>query len=134
MSKTLLTTIQSIAGLFKNSFKVPIPLKSIPTEVILVGSSFREGLSAIDIASKIIERKKEIGINIEPLPSGAQNIDLQMEVIRIEEIINALLTKSKIEVAIPPGTLITATGGNAGGPIVVQGATISITKGVGIIR
>jgi hypothetical protein len=57
-----------------------------------------------------------------------------MEVIRVEEIVNALLTKAKIEVAIPPGTQITATGGNAGGPIVVQGATIQISKGEGIVR
>jgi hypothetical protein len=53
-----------------------------------------------------IERKKEIGVGIGPLPSGSQNIDLQMEVIRVEEIVNALLTKAKIEVAIPPGTQI----------------------------
>jgi hypothetical protein len=99
-----------------------------------LGSKFREGLSAIDIASRIIERKKEIGVGIGPLPSGSQNIDLQMEVIRVEEIVNALLTKAKIEVAIPPGTQITATGGNAGGPIVVQGATIQISKGEGIVR
>ena len=86
------------------------------------------------IASKIIERKKELGIDISGLPSGAQNIDLQMEKIRVEEIVNALLTNAKIEVAIPPGTLVQATGGNAGGPIVVVGSTLTISKGEGIIR
>jgi hypothetical protein len=126
--------IGTVVGLFKNIFKVPTPLQSISKEEILLGTKFREGLSAIDIASRIIERKKEIGVGIGPLPSGSQNIDLQMEVIRVEEIVNALLTKAKIEVAIPPGTQITATGGNAGGPIVVQGATIQISKGEGIVR
>lgn len=134
MANNFLGTIQTVAGVFKNLFKPPTPLKPIGKEEILIGSKFREGLSAIDIASRIIERKKEIGIGIGPLPSGAENIDLQMEVIRVEEIVNALLTKAKIEVAIPPGTQITATGGNAGGPIVVQGATIQISKGEGIIR
>jgi hypothetical protein len=126
--------IQTVVGIFKNLFKTSTPLCPISKEEILLGSKFREGLSAIDIASKIIERKKEIGINIGPLPSGAQNIELQMEVIRVEEIVNALITKAKIEVAFPPGTKVTATGGNAGGPIVVQGATIQITKGEGVVR
>lgn len=134
MASNLLSSIQSIAGLFKNLFKPSTPLQPITKEEILIGSKFREGLSAIDIASKIIERKKEIGVGIELLPSGAQNIDLQMEVIRVEEILDALLTKAKIEVAIPPGTLVQATGGNAGGPIVVVGTTTTISKGEGIIR
>ncbi len=126
--------IKTIVGVFKNLFKVSTPLQSISKEEILIGSKFREGLSAIDIASKIIERKKEIGVSIGPLPSGAQNVELQMEVIRVEEIVNALITKVKVEVAIPPGTKVVATGANAGGPIVVQGATIEISKGEGIIR
>lgn len=134
MATNFTTTISTVTNIFKNLFKVPTPLQPISKEEILIGTKFREGLSAIDIASKIIERKKEIGIDIGPLPSGAQNIELQMEIIRVEEIVNALLTKAKIEVAIPPGTQITATGGNAGGPIVVQGATITISKGEGIIR
>ena len=91
-------------------------------------------LSAIDIASKIIERKKEIGIGIGPLSSGAKNVDLRMEVIRIEEIINALTTESVIEIEIPPGIKVTASGANAGGPIQVVGATIDLVKAKGIIR
>jgi hypothetical protein len=134
MATNLLGTIQTVAGIFKNLFKPPIPLQPISKEEILIGSKFRTGLSSIDIASKIIERKKEIGIGIGDLPSGTKNIDLQMEQIRVEEIINALLTKSKIEVAIPPGTTIQGTGGNAGGPIVVVGTTLTISKGEGIIR
>lgn len=124
----------TIANLFKNVFTVPTPLKPISKENILVGVKFREGLSAIDIASKIIERKKDIGIDIGPLPSGADNIDLLMETIRVEEIINALLTKAKIEVSIPPGTRVISQGANAGGPIVTIGTTSSISKGEGIIR
>lgn len=57
-----------------------------------------------------------------------------METIRVEEIVNALLTKAKIEVAIPPGTTVQASGGNAGGPIIVIGTTLTLSKGEGIIR
>lgn len=134
MASAVMNSIQAIAGVFKNLFTPSTPLPPITKEEILIGSKFREGLSAIDIASKIIERKKEVGIDIGPLPSGAENIELKMETIRVEEILNALITKAKIEVAIPPGTKITATGANAGGPVQVIGTTISISKGEGIIR
>lgn len=123
-----------IAQLIKRLFKVPSGVTPISKEEILLGAQFREGLSAIDIASKIIERKKEIGVDIGPLPSGLKNIDLQMEVIRVEEITNAILTKMKIEGALAPGVSVTATGGNAGGPIVVQGLTTVAAKIVGIAR
>ena len=45
-----------------------------------------------------------------------------METIRVEEIVKALLTDAKIQVSAPPGTLlqVTASGANAGGPVVVQ--------------
>lgn len=134
MAANFTTTITTVRNLFKNIFKPSTPLQPITKQEILIGAKFREGLSAIDIASKIIERKKEIGVGLGSLPSGGENIDLKMETIRVEEILNALLTKAKIEVAIPPGTPIQATGGNAGGPIVVVGTTIDISKGEGIIR
>jgi hypothetical protein len=127
-------TLVSIALILKRAFKVQKKLIPLNKEEILLGVQFREGLSAIDVASKIIERKKEIGIGIGPLPSGSENIDLQMEVIRIEEIINAIKTKMKVEAAFPPGVPITATGGNAGGPIVVQGATTQAVKVEGVAQ
>lgn len=127
-------TLVAIAAILKRAFKVQKKLIPLNKEEILLGVQFREGLSAIDVASKIIERKKEIGIGIGPLPSGSENIDLQMEVIRIEEIINAIKTKMKVEAAFPPGVPITATGGNAGGPIVVQGATTVAVKVEGVAQ
>jgi hypothetical protein len=134
MANNVFSSIKTIMSVLKNSFNPPQQLQSIPKQQILIGSKFRSGLSAIEIASKIIDRKKEAGIPITPLPSGGENLDLIMETIRVEVMIEALLTKAKIEVAIPPGTQINAQGANAGGPIVVQGATITISKGEGIIR
>ena len=57
-----------------------------------------------------------------------------MEVIRIEEIVDAIKTKMKIEAAFPPGVPITASGGNAGGPIVVNGTTIVSVKVEGVAQ
>jgi hypothetical protein len=127
-------TLVAIAAILKRAFKVQKKLTPINKEEILLGMQFREGLSTIDIASRIIERKKQIGIGIGPLPSGAENIEIMMEVIRIEEIVGAIKTKMKVEAAFPPGVPITATGGNAGGPIVVQGVTTQSVKVEGLAR
>lgn len=134
MANNVFSSIKTIMSVLKNSFKPPQKLQSISKQQILLGSKFRTGLSSIEIASKIIDRKKEAGIPITPLPSGGDNIDLIMETIRVEVIVEALLTQAKIEVAIPPGTQIKGAGANAGGPIITEGATIAISKGEGIIR
>ena len=39
-----------------------------------------------------------------------------------------------IDVAIPPGTLVNASGANAGGPLTAVGSTLSITKGFGVAK
>ena len=127
-------TLVAIAAILKRAFKVQKKLIPLNKEEILIGVKFREGLSSIDLASRIIERKKALGIDIGSLPSGSENIDLQMEVIRIEEIVDAIKTKMKIEAAFPPGVPITASGGNAGGPIVVNGTTIVSVKVEGVAQ
>ena len=130
----IIASIIAIAAILKNKFKNPKTPKAVPTELVLIGSKFRQGLSPIDIAAKIVERKKELGIGIGPLPSGAENIDIQMEVIRVEVIVDALVKKMKIQVALPPGVPITATGGNAGGPIQVVGTTTKAVSAYGGAR
>ena len=127
-------TLVAIAAILKRAFKVQKKLIPLNKEEILIGVKFREGLSSIDIASRIIERKKALGIDIGPLPSGAENKDLMMEVIRIEEIVDAIKTKMRVEAAFPPGVPITASGGNAGGPIVVNGTTIVSVKVEGVAQ
>lgn len=127
-------TLVAIAAILKRAFKVQKKLIPLNKEEILLGVQLREGLSSIDLASKIIERKKALGIDIGPLPSGAENIDLMMEVIRIEEIVDAIKTKMKVEAAFPPGVPITGSGGNAGGPMVIQGATTVSVKVEGVAQ
>jgi precorrin-3B methylase len=86
------------------------------------------------IASKIITRQAEAGAPVGVLPSGGVNISEIMEMIRVEEIISALQTDAKIDVAIAPGITLTAQGANGGGPVVCLGQTIGIGSGNGIIR
>ncbi len=127
--------IKTIIGILKGSLSSKTPLQTIPTATILAGAPFREGMSAVDVASKIIQRKKDLGIPLGPLPSGGDNLDLMMETIRVEEITNAILTKLKVEVAIPPGIPVTVTGtAGPGLPVVGQGLSTGIVKGQGIAR
>jgi hypothetical protein len=127
-------TLIAIAAILKRAFKVQKKLIPLNKEAILLGVKFREGLSSIDIASRIIERKKALGIDIGPLPSGAENKDLMMEVIRIEEIVDAIKTKMRVEAAFPSGVRITGSGGNAGGPMSIVGETVESVKVEGVAQ
>jgi hypothetical protein len=106
----------------------------IPPPLILTGGPLRPGMNARMITTRIISRKSEAGAPVGPLPSGAESVDEKMERIRIEEIINSLLSEARITIVIPPGTPITSIGANAGGPVVSQGLTTNFTQGYGIIQ
>lgn len=129
MANAEMGAIKTIIAVLKGFINPKLPSKPLPQAAVLAGGRLKPGLSSIDIASEIIKRKKDIGIPIGPLPSGADSLDLQMETIRVEVIVEALIKNARIQVAIPPGTNITATGGNAGGPIVVNGITTAPTTG-----
>ena len=124
--------IKTIMNIIQGFITPPIPNKPLPVPAVLAARS-KSGLSAIDIASEIIKRKKDIGIPIGPLPSGADNLDLMMETIRVEVIVEALIRDARVQIAIPPGTNVTATGGNAGGPVVANGITTAPASGFGVI-
>lgn len=130
-----MASINSIFEIIRNSlnmYRTPPP--EIPSLLLLSGAKLRPGLSPTSIAAKIISRQSETGAPVGVLPSGNRNVSEAMEVIRVEEIINAILTDARIDVAINPGIPLQANGGNAGGPVVVLGQTIGLGSGNGIIR
>ena len=106
----------------------------VPTILILSGVPRRSGLSPTKIAARIIARKSEAGLPVGVLPSGLKSPDEIMETIRMEELIKALQEESRITIAIPPGITINGTGANAGGPVVIVGATTVSFKGYGVIQ
>lgn len=111
------------------------PLSPLPPPLVYTGGQLRTGLSTSKIASRIISRQSEAGAPVGALPDGSQSVAEAMEVIRVEEIINAIQTEAKIDVVIPPGVSISAIGvGNFGIPVVSQGATTNFGVGQGIIR
>lgn len=117
------------------SFQTKNSPNNVPTPLILFGAKNRSGLSAIEIASNIIQRKKDAGLPIGALPSGNISPDEIMERIRVEEILKALFEKSIITVAIPTGIPLQASGISADGtPVTVYGRTVGLARGYGIIQ
>jgi hypothetical protein len=116
---------KSILNGLLNLFKVPRSTpQSLPTQLILASKS-RPGLSPSLIASRIIERQAEAGIPVGPLPSGKDSPKEIMWRIAMEEIVTALTTEMKIDIAVQPGGQSTVTG--TAGPIPVVGTAIKTT-------
>lgn len=131
-----LFSITSIINLISVAFKVPnAPVTPLPPPLILIGGTLRPGLSAKEIASRIISRQSESGRQVGNVFADGDNVEETMELIRIEEIIFSLLNESVVNVAIQPGTSVSTVGvGNLGIPVVSQGITTTIASGSGIIR
>lgn len=133
--KTNLSSMSSILNIINAAFTVPQqPVTPLPPPLLLIGANLRPGLSAKTIASRIISRQSEAGAPVGDIFSKSNNVAESMEVIRLEEIINAILIEAKIEIVVPPGVQVTTIGMAMGGPVVSQGATTSIAQGYGVIR
>lgn len=129
-------SMNNILKVIKGAFNIPKkPLTPLPPPLILTGANLRTGLSAKDIAARIISRQSEAGAPVGDIFSDSGNMSELMEVIRVQEIINAIHLEGKIEVVIPPGVQVQCVGvGNAGIPVISQGVTVNMAVGNGIIR
>ncbi len=128
--------ISNICNTISNAIEsIKLPATPIPPIILAMGGELRHGINPSMVAANIIQRQSEAGAPYGPSADGSANISEAMEVIRVEEIMKALKYDSQIQVAIPPGSIkITATGANAGGPIVVQGTNTTVVNGYGIIQ
>lgn len=131
-----LNTISGIINLILTAFMIPEPpIAPLPPPLLVAGATLRPGLSAKEIAANIISRQSKSGRQVGNIFVDGENVEEAMELIRIEEIIDALLNKSVVNVAIAPGvSVITVGPGNLGFPVVGQGFTTTIASGNGIIR
>ena len=126
--------ISEIINLILGAFNsVNIPLPQLPPPLLLVGAQLRPGLSTSDIAARIISRQSEAGLQVGNVFGDGPNTAEAMELIRVEEIVNALQTEAKIDVAIPPGIGVTTIGTGPTGPIISQGATTAVVNASGIL-
>ncbi len=131
-----LSTITGVVNLILAVFSIPEPpVAPLPPPLLVAGATLRPGLSAKGIAASIISRQAKAGRQVGNVFTDGDNVEETMELIRIEEIINALHTQSVVNVAIAPGVSVTTIGaGNLGIPVVSQGYTTTIASGNGIIR
>lgn len=111
------------------------PPTPIPPPLLLVGAKLRPGMSARNLSKNLISKYEQRGI---PMGTdtfgGDDNLFATSIAMLAEEMLDEIRLNSKVDVVIPPGTIqVTAVGGNAGGPIVVQGANTTITSGGGIV-
>jgi hypothetical protein len=129
-------SIQSVIDVVKAAFKAPKPpVTPLPPPLLLIGGVKRPGITASEVASRIISRQSEAGLIVGDVFEDGPNTAQAMELIRIEEIVNSLLTEAKVEIVIPPGVQVMTIGtGNLGAPVVSMGATTNIAVGYGVIR
>lgn len=131
-----ITTITGVVNLILTAFAIPEPpVSKLPPPLLVAGATLRPGLSAKSIAATIISRQSKAGRQVGNVFVDGDNVEETMELIRVEEIINALLNEAVVNVAIAPGVSVTTVGaGNLGIPVVSQGYTTTIASGNGIIR
>ena len=105
---------------------------SIAPKQLILASKARPGLSAKSMAARVIQRQAEAGLNVGPLGTGEVSPAEIMEKIRMEEIVSAITTEMKIDLAITPGGTSIVSG--TAGPIPVVGNAIltSILGGSGV--
>jgi hypothetical protein len=135
-SGTDISSISGVLSLVMSAFSVPDePVSPLPPPLILSGAQLRTGLSASSIAARIISRQSQSGRQVGNVFADGANVEEAMELIRVEEIVNAILTEARVDVVIEPGISITAVGvGNFGAPVISEGETITMGIGSGIIR
>lgn len=131
-----LNSITSVVDVVLAAFKtIKTPVTPLPPQLIMLGGNLRPGMSASDLASKVISRASEAGKQVGDVFADGPNVDEAMEVIRMQELIDSLLNDAKVDVVIPPGISVTTLGvGNAGLPVISQGVTTIPAIGNGIIR
>jgi len=128
-------TVIDILKTFSNPTFGAEPPTPIPPPLLLVGAKLRPGMSARNLSKNLIAKLEKRGIPMTDAPFGGEENLFTIAITELaEEMLDEIRLNSKVDVVIPPGTIqITAVGGNAGGPIIVQGANTTITSGGGIV-
>ena len=125
----ILKILQAIFSVMK------LPADTLPPPLLILGARLRPGLSARDMAARVISRFSESdAVNGEIFQEG-NNVMTALMVITMEEIVNAIQTEAKITTVIEPGSMIiNASGGNAGGPITVVGTIVAPCTPMGVVQ
>jgi hypothetical protein len=104
----------------------------LPPPVILA-SQYREGMSALKTANSVLDKKRELGLPTGNYEDGTANYDDIIIYEIVKQIQKSIREDANIQVVIPAGIPVTASGANAGGPVQVIGATTYTSTGGGIV-
>ena len=128
--------ITSIAKGIETAFSTVRPaLQAIPALLLICELYKRPGLSAIALTSAIIRRLPEAGISTDVMPDGTPNKTNMFVRIICEEFVKEIKDNALVSCAIEPGAVTSiGTGGNAGGPVVVNSTNVMIGSVRGIIQ
>lgn len=131
-----LSSIYGVLNMILTAFKLPDPpVEPLPPPLVMLGAPLRPGVSGKEIASRIISRQSEAGLPVGDVFADGPNASEALLAIQSEEIINALLNESVVNVVIPPGVGVVGFGVTSGGQqVVIQGLTTTMGVGNGIIR
>lgn len=128
--------INKIANGIEKAFStVRAPLQIIPPILLICELYQRPGLSAIALASSIIKRLPEAGIETGVNNDGSPNKINQFVRILSEEIIQEIKDNARVTCVVESGTINSlGTGANAGGPVVVSSVNTIPINIMGIIQ
>lgn len=128
--------INKIANGIEKAFStVRAPLQIIPPILLIYELYQRPGLSAIALASSIIKRLPEAGIETGVNNDGSPNKINQFVRILSEEIIQEIKDNARVTCVVESGTINSlGTGANAGGPVVVTSVNTIPINIMGIIQ
>ena len=98
---------------------------------ILLGK-FRPGLDSDFIAAGVISRFPKIGIPSGALEGGQSNVMEEYTKVMTDEIVNAIQTDMRVDVAVDAGMISIGAGGNAGGPVTTTGSNPAPHTGTGL--
>lgn len=117
-----------ILFLFKEN-RIKIPQFSL-FQILL--SKFRPGLDSDSISSEVIAKFDKIGIPSGPLENGTPNVMEEYTRVMMDEVVDAIQTDMRVDVAIDAGMTVLGTGANAGGPVVTTGSNPAPHSGNGL--
>lgn len=129
-----LTSISSILDIISGVFSMmQKPAKQIPPPLLLIGKNLRPGMSARNLAGRIISRlESDANIPMGDVFADGDNSEAKKVRVMAEETVNMLQTEAKVDIAIDPGAIQITAAGSAGPiPVVVQGANTVFAVGSG---
>lgn len=131
------SSMSSILKILLSAFSMmKQPADTLPPPLVFIGAKMRPGLSARDMASRVISRFSESDAISGEIFQEGNNVMTALEVIRMEEVVNAIQTEMKITSTIDPGAILVQTNGVgfAGVTVASVGTNVMLVPSNGVAQ